>query len=255
MRLRIVVSDFDMREALHWIMVCALLGGCHAPMSMQSLPELAQATEMEFRPRVRREDQPFSFGAWRIERIELDQVRYRSQTMGVATYLIARREYQFTVRNANESANVTCSMSARHVVKQDVIDRVVNWLVPEVAATTWETLGSPALSCEIAGDSSGSLRLQQHVADSTTELSGEAIFDDRYWALHPIAIEATRDPAHSEPLGYELRVDGKPVAAMLSIDRARVRFSDLLDERQTLGAAAVFAAIALFDPDRLDPPD
>ena len=177
-------------------------------------------------------NKPIDFGPYHVTIREGWQTSQSVEFLGIGVGK-AMRPYRFELSGGDLAASAACATAAAEVWRGSVsvelpVDAVLACSIA-VAGTTWEL----HLNADHKGVLAGTLRVPR---------TGN-VFDVR--SLHALEGAAWRV---SEPVGFELRRDGAPIAAAETINAGRVWLPPALAAPERDAVAAALAALLFFTP-------
>jgi len=177
-------------------------------------------------------NQPIAFGPWRATVREGWQTTQSVEFLGVGVGK-ALRPYRFELAGGGAATSAACAAAAAEVWRgafsaELPVEAVLGCSL-KVGGTTWELHLDPGRN----GALIGTLRVPH---------SGR-VLDIR--SVHALAGAAWKV---GEPVGYELRRDGAPIAAAETINAGRVWLAASLDPAERDVVAAALTALLFFTP-------
>ena len=221
------------RHAVVVVIAAAALAGCTtATMVVPAGLETAAAPLAVRGLNPRTTGKPIDFGPYHVTVREGWQTSQSVAFLGI-TVGKAMRPYRFELTGGETAVSAACATAAAEVWRGGFsvelpVDAVLGCEI-RTEGVTWEL----HLNADRKGVLVGTLRVPR-TAD---------VFDVR--SLHKLEGAAWKV---SEPVGFELARDGKPVAAAETINAGRVWLPPSLDPRERDTVAAALAALLFFTP-------
>ncbi|HEU4522610.1 MAG TPA: hypothetical protein VFT12_11445 [Thermoanaerobaculia bacterium] len=196
-------------------------------------PALADVTALDVSgANPRTWNTPIRFGPWATS------VAREGGTWGFGYRLLgidagfAFQPYRLVVSNGPSSVQAECVTRAAVLSRNDLsVDPSFGRI--------------PALACGFRGAGDGTLRLR---TTATNAEEGEIEFGAERWTIRSVRdFEGSAIPS-GDPLGYEIRDDGRVVAAIETINRGRVWIDPSVDAEDAARLAAVATALLLYEP-------
>ena len=190
-----------------------------------------------------------AFGRWRarvlddrgVRSMQLDSQDEARPNRSIG-YRQAHRRYRIELTSAEANVRIDCRAQSRSLHEERSTSR-------DTDTTEVFLPGDVRLQCAFVDDVVGALQLRRATSVSTEQETGEFVGADRRWVVQSInhfENETLRIP--SDRYGYQVLADGKVVAAVETVNQGRVWFASTLSVRDQEIAAALAAALLMYDP-------
>ncbi len=200
---------------------------------IQLAPDLASVAPMAVEgANPRRWNAPIRFGTWATTEVREGftwDFGYRLLGIDVA---FAFQPYRLAISSGNRTVQAEC------ITRAAALSRKGLSVDPSFGRI-------PALACGLRSEGEGTLRLN---ATSMNREEGEIAFGPSVWQIRSVHEFAGSSIESGDPIGYEIRSDGRVIATIETINRGRVWIAPGLREEEQARVAAVATAVLLYKP-------
>jgi len=235
------------RFAVFCLAILPLLSACQLAR-MQVSPDLATVEPFAVDRvlwRLRKPNDPLSFGSWRTTRIDVGWGEFRSRQIPVTVSGKSTLDFQSYLQPYRLDV-----MTSNGVISAECIERAAGVAYKDWSLDTGALAGIPPLHCLYTGASAGEMELLEMATIAGSE-EGNITFDVSHWHVQSVnRIEGGHGPGGI--VGYEIRRDSEVIAAVEIMNQGRVWMSPALTALDQDRVATVAMALLVYDSPQAD---